>query len=102
MVFRPNGTLPKVGIYIAGVPGLEPRMAVPETAVLPITPYPTGFEASPNRGLTLPDQHRRSQTGHHFAGHARTASRRAMVRAWPNSSNDSCLLYTSDAADEED
>ena len=24
----------------AGVPGLEPRMAVPETDVLPITPYP--------------------------------------------------------------
>jgi hypothetical protein len=27
----------------AGVPGLEPRMAVPETAVLPITPYPIGY-----------------------------------------------------------
>src|SRR5690625_1874704 len=26
----------------AGVPGLEPRMAEPESAVLPITPYPTG------------------------------------------------------------
>ena len=25
----------------AGVPGLEPRMTVPETVVLPITPYPT-------------------------------------------------------------
>ncbi|MCU1417597.1 MAG: xerD, partial [Schumannella sp.] len=27
---------------VAGILGLEPRMAVPETAVLPITPYPTG------------------------------------------------------------
>ena len=26
---------------IAGIPGLEPRMTVPETVVLPITPYPT-------------------------------------------------------------
>ena len=26
---------------LAGVPGLEPRMTVPETVVLPITPYPT-------------------------------------------------------------
>src|SRR5690606_29261532 len=25
----------------AGIPGLEPRMTVPETVVLPITPYPT-------------------------------------------------------------
>lgn len=24
----------------AGIPGFEPRMAVPETAVLPVTPYP--------------------------------------------------------------
>ncbi len=29
---------------MAGVPGLEPRMTVPETVVLPITPYPTGFD----------------------------------------------------------
>ncbi len=26
--------------YVAGIPGLEPRMTVPETVVLPITPYP--------------------------------------------------------------
>src|SRR5215217_5281539 len=26
----------------AGIPGLEPRMTVPETVVLPITPYPNG------------------------------------------------------------
>ncbi|VXB09471.1 hypothetical protein PSCLAVI8L_120017 [Pseudoclavibacter sp. 8L] len=30
---------------LAGVPGLEPRTKVPETSVLPITPYPTGTEA---------------------------------------------------------
>ena len=29
-------------LRLAGVPGLEPRMAEPESAVLPITPYPTG------------------------------------------------------------
>ena len=27
---------------LAGIPGLEPRMTVPETVVLPITPYPKG------------------------------------------------------------
>src|SRR5690606_25197506 len=27
---------------VAGVPGLEPRTTEPESAVLPITPYPTG------------------------------------------------------------
>ncbi|MEY3578712.1 MAG: hypothetical protein RIS49_690, partial [Actinomycetota bacterium] len=26
--------------YIAGVPGLEPRLTEPESAGLPITPYP--------------------------------------------------------------
>lgn len=30
----------KPGACIAGIPGLEPRMTVPETVVLPITPYP--------------------------------------------------------------
>ena len=30
----------------AGVPGLEPRMLVPETSVLPITPYPTALNCS--------------------------------------------------------
>ena len=33
----------KIDRIFAGVPGLEPRMAVPETAVLPITPYPKGL-----------------------------------------------------------
>ena len=51
----PRGTteeswlIPGIGIMrpevadhrLAGVPGLEPRMTVPETVVLPITPYPT-------------------------------------------------------------
>ena len=27
-------------MYIAGVPGLEPRLTEPESAGLPITPYP--------------------------------------------------------------
>ena len=34
--------MPTIIVTAAGVPGLEPRMAVPETAVLPITPYPIG------------------------------------------------------------
>lgn len=29
-------------VHLAGVPGLEPRTKVPETSVLPITPYPNG------------------------------------------------------------
>ncbi len=33
--------------HVAGVPGLEPRTTEPESAVLPITPYPTGFGALP-------------------------------------------------------
>src|SRR5271165_2325099 len=36
---------------IAGVPGLEPRMAEPESAVLPITPYPTGNPEPLVRGV---------------------------------------------------
>lgn len=31
----------------AGIPGLEPRTTVPETAVLPITPYPKELPGSP-------------------------------------------------------
>ena len=30
-------------MYCAGVPGLEPRLTEPESAGLPITPYPTIF-----------------------------------------------------------
>ena len=29
-----------LNLYIAGVPGLEPRLTEPESAGLPITPYP--------------------------------------------------------------
>ena len=35
-----DGTGPLITFSLAGVPGLEPRTTVPETAVLPITPYP--------------------------------------------------------------
>src|SRR6476661_9130168 len=31
--------------FRAGIPGLEPRMTVPETVVLPITPYPKGYHS---------------------------------------------------------
>ena len=29
--------------HVAGVPGLEPRLTEPESAGLPITPYPNTF-----------------------------------------------------------
>ena len=29
-----------IKLYFAGVPGLEPRLTEPESAGLPITPYP--------------------------------------------------------------
>lgn len=38
---------------VAGVPGLEPRTTVPETAVLPITPYPKGFGPRPGHEKQL-------------------------------------------------
>ena len=41
---------------VAGVPGLEPRTTEPETAVLPITPYPIGSSRSPYQDLTLAEQ----------------------------------------------
>src|SRR5664279_1308836 len=37
-----DGTHP-ISVTSAGVLGLEPRMAEPESAVLPITPYPKGI-----------------------------------------------------------
>ncbi len=36
----------------AGIPGLEPRMTVPETVVLPITPYPNDTFGPEFRALT--------------------------------------------------
>ena len=30
-------------MFFAGVPGLEPRLTEPESAGLPITPYPKAF-----------------------------------------------------------
>src|SRR6185437_17071704 len=39
----------------AGVPGLEPRTTEPESAVLPITPYPKAFRPKSCRGSSLPD-----------------------------------------------
>lgn len=38
---------------VAGVPGLEPRTTEPESAVLPITPYPKGVRPKPYRGSSL-------------------------------------------------
>jgi len=41
----------------AGVPGLEPRLAEPESAGLPITPYPMGAPGRPGSPSRLPDRH---------------------------------------------
>ena len=43
MAFRPSelNAYSIVVLYCAGVPGLEPRLTEPESAGLPITPYPT-------------------------------------------------------------
>lgn len=38
---------------MAGVPGLEPRTTEPETAVLPITPYPKALSRNSCRGTSL-------------------------------------------------
>ena len=40
-------TTVRVPAQKAGVPGLEPRTTEPESAVLPITPYPTGVAGQP-------------------------------------------------------
>jgi site-specific DNA recombinase len=52
---------------LAGVPGLEPRTTEPESAVLPITPYPNGVAAPRSslrrRGVTVPDARAPLQTG---------------------------------------
>lgn len=42
-------------VRVAGVPGLEPRTTEPETAVLPITPYPKGETGASHRESSLPD-----------------------------------------------
>ena len=40
---------------LAGVPGLEPRTTEPESAVLPITPYPKGETGASHRESSLPE-----------------------------------------------
>src|SRR3954469_13869031 len=39
--------------FLAGVPGLEPRLTEPETVGLPITPYPNGLPAPCGAGREL-------------------------------------------------
>lgn len=41
---------------VAGVPGLEPRTTEPESAVLPITPYPKGETGASHRESSLPER----------------------------------------------
>lgn len=42
-------------VRMAGVPGLEPRTTEPESAVLPITPYPKGETWASHRESSLPE-----------------------------------------------
>ena len=42
-----------ISVKLAGVPGLEPRTTVPETAVLPITPYPNDLEPKSRADMSL-------------------------------------------------
>ena len=42
--------------YCAGVPGLEPRLTEPESAGLPITPYPTERLRLAAQGGSLPQK----------------------------------------------
>ena len=42
-------------VSLAGVPGLEPRTTEPESAVLPITPYPKGSRRNGRQGSSLDD-----------------------------------------------
>lgn len=65
--------------HVAGVPGLEPRMAVPETAVLPITPYPNGTSASGRQKANLPYFAGRFQNVR-LTGSAPEVSRESMYR----------------------
>lgn len=43
-------------VRVAGVPGLEPRTTEPESAVLPITPYPKGETSASHRESSLPER----------------------------------------------
>ena len=52
--WKPTDSLPRKGLQTrAGIPGLEPRMTVPETVVLPITPYPNGTFGPDFRAFSL-------------------------------------------------
>src|SRR5690606_36365471 len=44
---------PAVAGLAAGIQGFEPQLTEPESVVLPVTPYPNGFQR--NRGTTLPE-----------------------------------------------
>lgn len=57
--------------HVAGVPGLEPRTTEPESAVLPITPYPKGETGVSHRGSSLPERGPERQNG----GPARASGR---------------------------
>jgi hypothetical protein len=51
--------------FTAGVPGLEPRTKVPETSVLPITPYPKALGRSPCQGSSLRDRSASAKPSEH-------------------------------------
>ncbi len=71
---------------LAGVPGLEPRTTEPESAVLPITPYPNGVLTPRSlwrrRDVTVPDAPAPLQTG---SCDRRNAGELGRARATPGS-----------------
>lgn len=88
---RPNEKPPlSGGFLVAGVPGLEPRTTVPETAVLPITPYPKALTPRSCRRSSLDDcgaANKLSRFGHDRW--ATSAPSRRRVSALPSNSIDS-------------
>src|SRR5690606_3856511 len=51
---------------------LEPRLTEPESVVLPITPYPMGYNARPIRTLSRPSGERRTGRLPYPSGRAKT------------------------------
>lgn len=84
---------------VAGVPGLEPRTTEPESAVLPITPYPKGETGASHRESSLPERRPITKTtgavsplgrvADQLARNAESARRRRSDSSLPSSSIDS-------------
>src|SRR5690554_5998888 len=59
----------------AGVPGLEPRLSEPESLVLPITPYPMGYDGRSTTGAQADVLPAGNSTRAHWCGPNRTPDR---------------------------